>query len=111
MVAELEGGSFSTVVYLQPASAVTSLTVVNDLGESAATTPKAKISARSEAKHRKRSFFIVLPTLPQKALDNHNPHILEFLAMISERQDQALSAARQRLPITIMISRIPGHLY
>ena len=39
---------------------------------------KIKTMARSEAKHRKRSFFIVRYTIPQSPLDNHNPIMLGF---------------------------------
>ena len=56
--AELEGGGFSVAI----------------VGESPISS-SAKTMARSEAKHRKRSFFIVRYTIPQSPLDNHNPKI------------------------------------
>jgi len=59
--AELEGGGSSVAI----------------VGESPISS-SAKTTARSEAKHRKRSFFIVRYTIPQSPLDNHNPIMLGF---------------------------------
>jgi len=42
------------------------------VGESP-TSSKGKIIARSEAKHINRSVFMVLRSIPQQPLDNHNP--------------------------------------
>jgi hypothetical protein len=63
MVAELDDGGFWGV------------DIPTDPAESAV--PQSKISAKSEAKHRKRSAFMV-QSLPQIPLDNHNPHIIQF---------------------------------
>ena len=59
--AELEGGGSS----------------VARVGESPISS-SAKTMARSEAKHRKRSFFIMWYTIPQSPLDNHIPILLGF---------------------------------
>jgi len=56
MLAELEGGGSSVAVVRE-----------------SPTSSSAKITARSEAKHRKRSFFIVSYSIPQPPLDNHKP--------------------------------------
>jgi len=61
MLAELEGGGSSVAI----------------VGESPISS-SAKTMARSEAKHRKRSFFIVRYTIPQSPLDNHNSILLGF---------------------------------
>jgi hypothetical protein len=45
--------------------------------------PQSKISAKSEAKHRKRSVFIAVQSLPQTPLDNHNPHMIPFFNGLS----------------------------
>ena len=37
------------------------------------------ISAKSEAKHRKRSVFMSATIIPHTPLDNHNPHLITFL--------------------------------
>ena len=41
--------------------------------------PQIKIIAKSEARHRKRSVFIVVQSLPQIPLDNHMPSGVQFL--------------------------------
>jgi hypothetical protein len=40
--------------------------------------PQSKISAKSEAKHRKRSVLMAVQTIPQIPLDNHNPLYYTF---------------------------------
>jgi len=40
--------------------------------------PANKISAKSEAKHRKRSVLTAVQSIPQTPLDNHKPHMVAF---------------------------------
>jgi hypothetical protein len=65
MVPELEVGGFKGV------------DIPADPAESEV--PQSKIIAKSEAKHRKRSIFIAVQSIPQLPLDNHKPHLIDFL--------------------------------
>ena len=68
MLAELEGGGSSVARVLESPGNI-----------------RIKNTARSEAKHRKRSLFIVLHSIPQSPLDNHNPFFYSIYEVVDRR--------------------------